>query len=289
MRGCNFPNMDTYAKRFCRLEKVAMKMGEEAHIKFLLDSAPSLTAYQEGNYGVPLPNTEQSEVSAAEKKWSTGRCKHCCSDEGLVKCDEEGDYVCILCGHCEPVLENTLATAAYGTVVNCPPCVYKRTNHFRDWLLQSNGDEPTLVPHAIIEAVEAEAKKDRRGADLTAQDVRGILKKLKKPKHYENAQQICNKIVGTHARKMTPAQMEKLQTMFVAVQHPFDKAVALHCPKRKNFLSYSYVLHKFCQLVNLDEFIDRFPLLRSRDKLKQQDVLWQSMCNTLRWEFIPSI
>ena len=35
---------------------------------------------------------------------------------------------------------------------------------------------------------------------------------------------------------------EKLRMMFKEIQGPFMK----HCPKtRKNFLSYSYVLHKF--------------------------------------------
>ena len=74
--------------------------------------------------------------------------------------------------------------------------------------------------------------------------------------------------------------------MFRQIQTPFE----IHCPKtRINFLSYSYVLHKFCQLLELDEFIICFPLLKSRDKLRQQDKTWQNICMELRWQFIPSI
>ena len=43
---------------------------------------------------------------------------------------------------------------------------------------------------------------------------------------------------------------EELRRMFTEIQIPFQK----FCPKdRKNFLSYSYVLHKFVQLLDLDE------------------------------------
>ena len=48
--------------------------------------------------------------------------------------------------------------------------------------------------------------------------------------------------------------------MFKDIQQPFQK----HCPDdRKNFLSYSYVLHKFCELLELDEFLKCFPYLKA--------------------------
>ena len=57
--------------------------------------------------------------------------------------------------------------------------------------------------------------------------------------------------------------------MFKEIQVPFMK----HCPEnRKNFLSYSYVLHKFCELLELDYLLEYFPLLKSREKLQQQDL-----------------
>ena len=74
--------------------------------------------------------------------------------------------------------------------------------------------------------------------------------------------------------------------MLKVIQSPFIK----HCPKdRKNFLSYSYVLHKFIQLLGLDEYLVNFPLLKSREKLYQQDKIWKMICQELNWEFIKSI
>ena len=79
---------------------------------------------------------------------------------------------------------------------------------------------------------------------------------------------------------------EKLRFMFKEIQNPFE----LHCPKnRKNFLSYSYVIHKFIQLLDMDEYLIHFPLLKSREKLYQQDKIWKNICKELNWEFINSI
>jgi hypothetical protein len=74
--------------------------------------------------------------------------------------------------------------------------------------------------------------------------------------------------------------------MFKEIQGPFLK----HCPKnRKNFLSYSYVLFKFCQLLDKDEFLPHFSLLKSREKLHVQDQIWKKICVDVNWEFIQSI
>ena len=83
-----------------------------------------------------------------------------------------------------------------------------------------------------------------------------------------------------------PSHEEKLRHMFKEIQNPFMK----YCPEnRKNFLSYSYVLHKFCELLEFDDLLTYFPLLKSREKLQQQDIIWKSICNELKWQYIPSI
>lgn len=60
-------------------------------------------------------------------------------------------------------------------------------------------------------------------------------------------------------------------------------------PERKNFLSYSYVLYKLCELEGLDEFKHCFSLLKGRDKLFRQDSCWRLICTELGWQYLPSI
>ena len=79
---------------------------------------------------------------------------------------------------------------------------------------------------------------------------------------------------------------DKLLQMFNDIQEPFEK----HCPKnRKNFLSYSYTLYKFFQLLKKDEYLIYFPLLKSREKLFEQEFIWKQICEELGWTFIKCI
>jgi hypothetical protein len=113
-----------------------------------------------------------------------------------------------------------------------------------------------------------------------------ILKRLKLNKYYEHIAHINLRINGQPAPVMTRATEEKLRSMFKEIQAPFIK----NCPSgRKNFLSYAFVLHKFCQLLGLDDFLHCFTLLKSREKLHHQDQIWEKICAELQWEFIKSV
>jgi hypothetical protein len=85
---------------------------------------------------------------------------------------------------------------------------------------------------------------------------------------------------------LPPDLEEKLRSMFKQIQTPFLKWAP---PNRKNFLSYSFVLHKFIQLLEKDEYLHCFLLLKSREKLWQQDRIWEKICAELGWQFIPSL
>ena len=121
---------------------------------------------------------------------------------------------------------------------------------------------------------------------LTKFKMRSILKKLNLNKYYEHTIHIINRLNGLPPPVMDRQTEEKLRAMFKEIQMPFLK----HCPKdRKNFLSYSYVLYKFVELLGLDEYKKCFQLLKSRTKLYQQDKIWQQICKELKWQFIRSL
>jgi hypothetical protein len=93
-------------------------------------------------------------------------------------------------------------------------------------------------------------------------------------------------INGVQPPCMSKELEEKLRLMFKEIQGPFMEV----CPKsRKNFLNYSYVLHKFVELLGLDEYKVFFPLLKDREKLHQTDMIWKKICEKLGWHFIKSI
>jgi hypothetical protein len=133
-----------------------------------------------------------------------------------------------------------------------------------------------------------ELKKERitNMASLKLTKLREIFRKLKYNKYYEHIPHILNRLNGQNAPVMSRDNEEKLRHMFKEIQPSFQK----HCPSdRSNFLSYSYVLYKFCELLELDEFLPSFPLLKNRDKLYMQDKIWQKICEDMKWEFIRTL
>lgn len=165
---------------------------------------------------------------------------------------------------------------------------YKRSNHFQEWLNQLQAAESTTIPPEVVDSLRAEFKKEKIKdlKTITHAKVRSHLKKLKLNRFYEHVPYITNILSGKPPMQMSQPLQERLKNMFNEIQEPFDK----HCPQgRKNFLSYSYVLYKFCELLSEDEYLMYFPLLKSREKLAIQDTIWKNICSELRWEFIPTV
>ena len=199
---------------------------------------------------------------------------------GKMICERCGDETTILIDSDKPSYKDPPREISY--------FAYKRINHFNEWLAQFQAKETTDIPKEIYDEILVELKKERINTinSLSQKKLREILKKLKKNKYYEHIPHIINKLNGLPPPIMSRKTEEELRRMFKEIQIPFQN----HCPEhRKNFLSYSYILHKFVQLLELDEFIPCFLLLKSREKLIQQDMIWKKICGDLKWQFIPSI
>ena len=200
----------------------------------------------------------------------------------------QGISVCILCGEQNNILIDSEKPNYKEPTYESNYFAYKRINHFNEWLSQFQAKESTDIPGEIIEKIMLELKKERvvNVANISNSKIRELLKKLKLNKFYEHIPYIINKINGKPPPQISKQIEEKLRYMFKEIQTPFQK----HCPKqRKNFLSYSYVIHKFIQLLGLEEHLVYFPLLKSREKLYQQDKIWKNICKELNWKFINSI
>jgi len=210
-------------------------------------------------------------------------CNNCMNiniQDGCVTCDK--------CGNTEKILLNTEKPSYKDPPREISYFAYKRINHFNEWLAQFQAKESTEIPDSVFTLILSELKKDKnlKIQQITTSTIRTILKKISLNKYYEHVPHIINMINGKPAPMIDRSTEEKLRMMFKEIQTPFMK----HCPSdRKNFLSYSYVLHKFVELLDLDEYLKCFPLLKSREKLQQQDIIWKNICKELKWQYIPSI
>jgi len=234
-------------------------------------------------YNKYLKNTKNINI---KKDSNIRKCINC-KNVDLTIHISNGYFSCMNCGYSEELIIEGDKTSYKELSNENSIYAYKRINHFNEWLSQFQGKESTDIPEILYNKVLAELKKERINNidDIDIIKMRKILKNLGYNKYYEHIPHILTKI-GKTPPKLNREVEEKLRLMFKQIQEPFS----IYCPKnRKNFLSYSYTLHKFCELLELDDISKLFPMLKSREKLKEQDNLWKDICNYLKWQFIPSI
>lgn len=216
----------------------------------------------------------------------TNQCQRC---QVAMNClIQEGMMICPTCGYQEILLIEQNRPIYRQSNKEASHYTYKRINHFNEWISQIQGKESTDIPEEVFEKIVNEIKKEKIKdlSKLTYNKMREILKKLHSNKYYEHIYYIIYRLNGIPAPNFSPEMEDKLRNMFKEIQSPFLK----YCPStRKNFLSYSYVLYKFCQLLDKDEYLKYFTLLKSREKLHLQDQIWRKICQEVNWEFIQSI
>ena len=213
-------------------------------------------------------------------------CRNC---KNYLTClQHDAIMICNICGYQEPLLVEQNRPILKQNTKDTSHFSYKRINHFREWCNQVQGKESTDIPNEIFEKILNEIKKEKiiDTKKITYNKMREILKRLRINKYYEHINYIINRINGIPTPQFSTELEEKLCSMFRDIQAPFLK----HCPKdRKNFLSYSYVLYKFFQILGLNEYLKFFPLLKSREKLYAQDQIWKKICEELNYTIIPSL
>ena len=223
--------------------------------------------------------------------FSNNNCKNCDNKEFQID-NKYGTIICVNCGLSEPYVEYSNSNINYNEYIHMEtisqPFSYQRKNHFKEWLNQLQGKEVTVIPESVINLVLQEVKKERitNIDEITSERIKKYLKKLGLNKYYEHIPNLISKITNKPTLTISADFEKVLLDLFDKIQEPFKK----HCPKeRKNFLSYSYTLHKFCLLLGKKDYLIYFPLLKSREKLFEQERIWKDICNDLGWKFVPSI
>ena len=285
-------NADIMMKYYGTQEKshiVSTPGNQNTFLKYLHASLPSESATSKKelfeSYASRMKlNTVQPAES--DKPDSAEHCHAC--NVAREELTSEGILVCPTCGS----EEHMLVVSDFPSFRDPPKdrnnYAYKKINHLNEILNQFQAKESTIIPSEVMDEVVCEIKKRRiqNIAELTEKDMREILKKLNRSKFYEHATHILSRLNGNPPPTITPEIEEKIRAMFQEIQAPF----LVYCPDdRTNFLSYSYILYKFFELLELDEYKVYFPLLKSRDRLIAHDEIWKKICDYLKWEFIQSV
>tara|TARA_Y100001970_G_C14237575_1_gene862820 strand:+ start:2686 stop:3768 length:1083 start_codon:yes stop_codon:yes gene_type:complete len=304
---------DELEQEIIRLEKEIDVYNPKESIDYYLNTGYLLSEYYSKKEDEPIKNTEITVLDFMNKKKNKEPSNNLINEymrsvDDSIIC-EKSDYninncpicgttlvlknvdsllLCEDCGYTENIIINSEKISYKDPPRESSYFAYKRINHFNEWLAQFQAKETTDIPEEVYDGILRELQKNKfiDISSITYKIMREILKKLKYNKYYEHIPHIINILNGKKAPILTRKYEEQLRMMFKEIQTPF----MIHCPdNRKNFLSYSYVLHKFCELLELDDLLSYFPLLKSREKLQQQDNIWEKICQSLKWQYIPSI
>ena len=284
-------NADIMLKYYGSGEKIqhtSVPADQNTFVKYLTQTVSETVApskkklFDEFATRMKLNTGEPAEV----RKAVTEHCEKC--NIAREESSDEGILVCPTCGSEEYMLVVSDQPSFRDPPKERNNYAYKKINHLNEILNQFQAKESTIIPNEVMNEVVLEIKKRRiqNVAELTEKDMREILKKLNRSKYYEHATHIISRLNGNPPPTITPEIEEKIRAMFQEIPAPF----LLYCPDdRTNFLSYSYILYKFFELLELDEYKVYFPLLKSRDRLIAHDFIWQKICDYLKWEFIRSV
>ena len=263
------------------LEEVAqeegLKQGEAKPVQKALQRNQLLNEYLQ----LEDPSMVRNTIDDYEDNWTI--CEKCCSE--MIICLNEANITCSKCGYQDALLVDTDKPSYKDPPREVCYYAYKKINHFNEWLAQFQAKESTEIPDDVYDAILFQLKREQiiNMSILKPTKLREILRKMKYSKYYEHIPHIINRLNGLNAPFMSREDEEKLRHMFREIQPSFKK----HCPKgRRNFLSYSYVLYKFCELLEMDEYLACFPLLKNRDKLYMQDKTWKLICEDMGWGYI---
>lgn len=252
------------------------KKDDDPNIEIIQDKASLKTAY------ISLIDNDY-----IEEKIKVSPLRYCskCGIEKTLRHDES-IFVCQKCGEVETVLMDSEIPSHKDALNEKPKYPYKKINHLIEKLNQFQSKETTVIPQEVYEKIDSEIKKQRLDRkNITPKKIKDILRKHKLSNYYEHHHQIFSKVTGTPPPLLTRETEEKIKNMFKDIQFPFKK----YCPKdRSNFLNYSYVLHKIFLILELPNNAKYFPLLKSTEKLRVQDGIWEKICIELGWTFHSS-
>lgn len=243
---------------------------------------------------------ECSTINEPTKQHIYERCMYCCSSYRHID-SHESIFVCDSCGVTGDIAteyNNASYNASYGRSFpqrmrhNIPrrhtTSYYKRLTHFKSTLLRLQAKENISIHQDYIVTIKDELKKLHLLDDprcLTFSRVKTILKTKNLQKYYNHVFYIIYILTGRRLFELNQKQTSSLCEMFVNIQIAF----ANHRGNRVNMLSYLYLIKKLTGILGWTKISKALPLLKSRAKVYQQDLIWKAICQEMSYPFFPSV
>lgn len=227
----------------------------------------------------------------ADQLQSSPECEFC-KKPAVIFTPRTASYSCTACG-----LVNTrtffnmdnigFVDKDQYTKVTLP---YDPLSHFKEFLSRLQATERTQIPPVVIESVKKRCRMNRVDyandpSSLTYLKCRTYLQQEGYANRFENICSIIYEITGVRPVTLSDVQIRHLTSMFIEVTKSYSKVKK----ERRNLLSYSYQVYKYCQLLGIDQALPFLPLFKDDVNLSRADKLWKELCQILGYEYIETV
>lgn len=231
---------------------------------------------QRGNV-VVFPKYKPSHAKAV----GSWRCRQCGCDQYVV-CKE--NRICSFCGesgYYEAEVPSFHVTRRQKRSFNSS--TVKRLSHFKNWLARLQGKERCSISASDIESIRV---RYRTYPDSLSEceRIRLAMKELGLQRYYNHVYYVMRNMLGYSMVEFRKINEARLVAMFMRIQEPFARIQR----ERTNMLSYQYLVKKFCELLGY-KIAEYIPLLKSKNVLLRQDLVWRDICEQLGVPFYPSV
>ena len=228
---------------------------------------------------------DKEYACSKEKNQLVKKCKICNIDCIIIF--NESIVSCPKCGESEEIFIESDMPAQREIFAEKQKNPYKKLGHciekLDQFLCKGNANIPLRVFTVLEEEIE---KLGLLKIDVTIRFLESMMKKHRFSDYYENIMYIYSKITGKQPLTITRNEYERVLKMFVDAEEVYEKKYKP--PNRNNFLKYTFVLNKIFLTIKRRDIAEHFKLLKSPDKLKQQERVWQKVCADLGWDYHSS-
>jgi hypothetical protein len=197
--------------------------------------------------------------------------------------DSNGHIVCKNCGIVYSDNEDNINYHDFSRVNMVQKYHYDKKCHFRDTINQYQGKQNKFIPQKVYDDLEYMIKMHGLNKDkLTINHISMFLTETKNTNYYEDKQLIYSVITGKNKPDISKYEKQ--------LYEDFDKLVIVFLQlkiNRKNFLNAHYVLKQLLlrQGVKLPE--NHLNSLRTPQRLREHDEIYEKCCEVLGWNFRP--
>lgn len=203
--------------------------------------------------------------------------RKCCDDPRFVMDENCHDQICTNCGdanHCATLTIGNrclhFETIAFGRV--SVKAVYKRITHFRRYLRDLQGGVVN-VPRAIVEDVRRHVPPAP-----SAEAVLAYLRHRRHMRYYSQARFISQALGNRdECVDLTSDETYQLIRRFMRYSTAFDRYKATGEIKRKNFLSYSFILSKLAGELGYARIVPYIRPLKCAKTRAEQEAIWTKL------------